>query len=164
MKLSLEAASLIYRFGDMHGLFSLQWALELVSHAQLLSPYCETARRIKKNVLRILAATQSSAPGRNWYLTAAREVAEYEDPHHPEAESSYSGGNNNTNQMKNFYGKILSCKKLLGERLGRVFRPHSGNEPTSNIVSSDVRRPKISDQLRVTKSQKNQVRSSSFNQ
>ena len=50
-----------------------RWALELASHVFLLNPDHEAAREVRLSVLKSLAAEQTSANGRNYYLTMALE-------------------------------------------------------------------------------------------
>lgn len=52
----------------------LQWALELVTHSQVLEPRCLLSRRLRISILRPLAASQTAATGRNWYLTSVKEA------------------------------------------------------------------------------------------
>ena len=50
-----------------------RWALELASHVFLLNPDHEAAREVRLRALKSLAAEQTSANGRNYYLTMALE-------------------------------------------------------------------------------------------
>ncbi len=50
-----------------------KWALELASHVFILNPDHAKAREVRLNALKALAAEQTSAIGRNYYLTMALE-------------------------------------------------------------------------------------------
>ena len=50
-----------------------RWALELASHVFLLNPDHEAAREVRLSALKSLAAEQTSATGRNYYLSIALE-------------------------------------------------------------------------------------------
>ncbi len=62
-----EAAKQAMDLGDA------RWALELASHIFLLNPDHEGAREVRLRALKSLAAEQTSANGRNYYLTIALE-------------------------------------------------------------------------------------------
>lgn len=114
--------------------FFSQWALELVTHAQLLSPNCEITRRIKTNVLRILATTQSSAPGRNWYLTAAKESEEEGAVH----------------DSPKWYNREILNGVMKWDSIGKYF--------SRSLNSTEKKSMKVADQLKLSQSQKNQVK------
>jgi alkyl sulfatase BDS1-like metallo-beta-lactamase superfamily hydrolase len=53
-----------------------RWALELADHLLVLREFIEVARRVRASALRMLAAGETSANGRNYYLTQALEAEE----------------------------------------------------------------------------------------
>jgi alkyl sulfatase BDS1-like metallo-beta-lactamase superfamily hydrolase len=53
-----------------------RWALELADHLLVLREFLEVARRVRASALRMLAAGETSANGRNYYLTQALEAEE----------------------------------------------------------------------------------------
>jgi alkyl sulfatase BDS1-like metallo-beta-lactamase superfamily hydrolase len=53
-----------------------RWALELADHLIVLREFIEIARRVRASALRMLAAGETSANGRNYYLTQALEAEE----------------------------------------------------------------------------------------
>jgi alkyl sulfatase BDS1-like metallo-beta-lactamase superfamily hydrolase len=53
-----------------------RWALELADHLLVLREFLEVARRVRASALRMLAAAETSANGRNYYLTQALEAEE----------------------------------------------------------------------------------------
>lgn len=53
-----------------------QWGLELSAHALYLNPKCVVARKLKILLLRHMASLETSAASRNWFLTAAKELAD----------------------------------------------------------------------------------------
>lgn len=52
-----------------------QWSLELASYAEVVES-AGPARRVQAASLRSLASFETSAPARNWYITAAKEAEE----------------------------------------------------------------------------------------
>jgi alkyl sulfatase BDS1-like metallo-beta-lactamase superfamily hydrolase len=53
-----------------------RWALELAGHLAALGEFTSVAARVRAESLRALAASETSANGRNWYLTEALEAEE----------------------------------------------------------------------------------------
>ncbi len=51
-----------------------RWALELAGHLLVLGEFSDVARRVRASALRALAAAETSANGRNYYLTQALEA------------------------------------------------------------------------------------------
>ncbi|MEL6182105.1 MAG: alkyl sulfatase dimerization domain-containing protein, partial [Myxococcota bacterium] len=66
--LLLKAAREAIRGGD------LRWGLELLSHLLTLEPTHDEGRQLRAQALRGLAAEETSANGRNYYLTQALEA------------------------------------------------------------------------------------------
>jgi alkyl sulfatase BDS1-like metallo-beta-lactamase superfamily hydrolase len=53
-----------------------RWALELADHLLVLREFIDVARTVRASALRMLAARETSANGRNYYLTQALEAEE----------------------------------------------------------------------------------------
>ncbi|MFN2375901.1 MAG: alkyl sulfatase dimerization domain-containing protein [Candidatus Binatia bacterium] len=53
-----------------------RWALELAGHLAVLGEFTDVAARVRASSLRMLAAGETSANGRNYYLTQALEAEE----------------------------------------------------------------------------------------